>query len=291
MKDAYTFACLQAQDMPEVHQVFLKSFADYFVPIQLTEAQFAAKLKRENILPAFCVAAYAGKEIVGFILTGLGEFNGKPTAYNAGTGVLPAHRGNGLTRCMYAYLFPKLQESGVEQCLLEVIQENVSALRAYKAVGFSTKRSLDSFRATKQELLLQGDEPEGIVLQAVTKPDWETYQHFWDKPPAWQNTGTAFTNSPDDKIVLEARETGTGELVGYAAFFSGNGAIAQLAVAPSSRGQGIGKALLREVSNQVTAPALMLINVDADAVALKDFLRRRHFTHFLTQYEMVKPLE
>lgn len=115
METNYTFSFLKAQDMPEVHSTFLKAFADYFVPIQLTAEQFQAKLKRESIGPAFCVAAYAGSEMVGFILTGLGEFDAKPTAYNAGTGVVHGHRGHQLTRKMYSYLLPKLRESGIEQ--------------------------------------------------------------------------------------------------------------------------------------------------------------------------------
>lgn len=289
MEATYTFCFLQARDMPELHQVFLKAFEDYYVPIQLTKEQFESKLKRESIEPAFCVAAYAGKEMVGFILTGLGEYNGKPTAYNAGTGVLPAHRGHHLTQQMYSTLLTKLRQSGVEQCLLEVIQENEAAQKAYKAIGLKVTRSLDCFRATKEELLLSGEVADDITITSTQKPDWKTYCHFWDIKPTWQNTATAITRSPDDKIILEARDEKQ-EIVGYAVFFPGNGAIAQIAIAPDKREKGIGKALLREVVNNTTAPAIMLVNIDADAVAFKTFLKRRHFGRFLGQYEMLMPL-
>ncbi|MBC5773963.1 GNAT family N-acetyltransferase [Pontibacter sp. KCTC 32443] len=289
MTGNYRFSLLTAQEMPELRQVFLEAFADYFVPIQLTEQQFQAKLKRESINPGFCVGAYAGSKMVGFILTGLGEYKGIPTAYNAGTGVLPAHRGHNLTSEMYTYLIPKLRESGVEQCVLEVIQENAAALKSYKDTGFEITRSLDCFRGLKNELLLAGDEPEGVTITTVTKPTWSVYQHCCDAEPTWQNTATAISHSPDDKIYLEARAE-DGEVMGFAAFFPKTGAIAQLAVLPGKRGQGTGKALLREVLNQTTAPALMLINVDADAVAFTSFLKRRNFTRFLGQYEMIMPL-
>ncbi|MER2996181.1 GNAT family N-acetyltransferase [Pontibacter populi] len=289
MESTYTFSYLTAQEMPELHQVFLKAFADYYVPIQLTEEQFKTKLKRESIDPAFCVAAFEATKMVGFILTGLGEFNGKPTAYNAGTGVLPEHRGHQLTRKMYAYLLPKLRQSGVEQCLLEVIQENEPAIKSYKAIGLTFTRALDCFRATKDELLLHGDEPDDIAILPVSKPDWNTYQHFWDVQPTWQNTPAAIKNTPDEKVILEARDT-SHELVGYVVFLPKNGAVLQLAVMPDRRGRGIGKALLKEVMQQTIAPALMFINIDTAAVDFKAFLKRRHFNRFLGQYEMLMPL-
>jgi ribosomal protein S18 acetylase RimI-like enzyme len=289
METDYTFSFLKAQDMAEVHNTFLKAFADYFVPIQLTVEQFQAKLKRESIAPAFCVAAYTGSEMVGFILTGLGEFGDKPTAYNAGTGVVPGQRGHQLTHKMYSYLLPKLRESGIEQCLLEVIQENEPALRSYKTMGLHVTRSLDCYRAKKDDLLFAEEELDGITITSTTRPDWKTYRHFWDVEPTWQNTGSAIAHTPDEKVILEAREEGN-ELIGYAVFFPKIGSIAQLAVMPDKRGNGVGKALLKEVLSQTIAPALLVINVDTTAVELKTFLERRHFTRFLGQYEMVLEL-
>ncbi|NEM96857.1 GNAT family N-acetyltransferase [Pontibacter burrus] len=291
MKDSpYTISFLRAQDMPEVHQTFLKAFADYFVPIQLTEEQFYTKLKRESIEPTFCVGAYEGANLVGFILTGIGNYNQKPTGYNAGTGVVPEHRGHGLTKKMYDHLLIKLKQSGMEQCLLEVIQENTPALKSYEAIGLKITRSLDCFRAKKDDLLLNVSLPENIKIAQVSKPDWVNYSHFCDVAPTWQNTSGAIVRSPDEKVVLEARDAGD-ELVGYAAFFPKTGAIAQFAVVPAFRGEGIGKALLKEVKNLTIAPALMLLNVDTEAVAFISFLKRRNFTRFLGQFEMIMALE
>jgi ribosomal protein S18 acetylase RimI-like enzyme len=285
MEITYTFSFLEAHDMSELHQTFLKSFEDYFVPIKLTDEQFKLKLSREGISPSFCVGAYDGKRMVGFILTGLGEFNCKPTAYNAGTGVLPAHRGHNLTQKMYDFLLPKLRAASIEQCVLEVIHENKAAIRSYEASGFKISRSLSCFRATKDELLLNGDIPTDITIAAVKKPDWKTYRHFWDVEPTWQNTSLAITRSPDAKIILEARNE-MKELAGYIAFFPNTGGIAQFAVDKVHKGKSTGKALLREAAAATTAPALLFVNVDDSATELITFLKRRHFTRFLGQYEM-----
>lgn len=285
----FRFSFLSEKDLPELHDTFLQSFADYLVPIQLNADQFKTKIKREGIAPSFCAAAYVGSEMVGFILTGLGEWHGVPTAYNAGTGVLPQFRGHNLTQQLYTYMLPKLQESGVEQCLLEVIQENAPALRAYKSVGFKVTRTLDLFRAQKNELLLEVEQPANITLTATTKPDWKIYDCFRDAEPSWQNTAEAIRKSPDEKVMLEARDEEQ-DIVGCIIFFPHTGSVAQFAVDGRSRGKGIGTALLREAVQLTTAPSLMFVNVDTTATSLISYLKRRHFSHVLRQYEMLLPI-
>lgn len=285
----FRFRFLLEKDLPELHDTFLQSFADYLVPIQLNADQLKTKIKREGVAPSFCAAAYAGTEMAGFILTGLGEWHGAPTAYNAGTGVLPQFRGYNLTQQLYAFMLPKLQESGVEQCLLEVIQENAPALRAYKSVGFKVTRTLDLFRAQKNALLLEVEHPANITLAATTKPDWKTYGCFRDAEPSWQNTAEAIRKCPDEKVMLEARDEDQ-DVVGYIIFFPHTGSVAQFAVDRRSRDKGVGSALLREAVQLTTAPSLMFVNVDTAATSLISYLKRRHFSHVLRQYEMLLPI-
>jgi ribosomal protein S18 acetylase RimI-like enzyme len=286
----FRFAFLSEKELPVLHQTFLKAFADYLVPIQLTEEQLRIKIKRENIELTFCAAAYAGEEMAGFILTGLGEWNGKPTAYNAGTGVIPAYRGHHLSARLYKFLLRKLSESGIEQCLLEVIQENKPAIAVYENTGFEITRVLDCFRAMKQDILLHTDTPEDITIAQPAKPDWEKYRTFGEIAPLWQSTEAAFKRYPDTKVVLEAQNE-EGEIAGYVAFFPKTGALVQMAVNPDYRNRGIGSALLRKVVQQTEARAVMLINVDTAGKEFIRFLERRNFTRMLVQHEMARQLE
>jgi ribosomal protein S18 acetylase RimI-like enzyme len=170
------FTTLSEQEMLHLHRTFLKAFADYLVPIQLSEEQFNAKRKREGVIPELCVAAYDKSEMIGFIMTGVGEWNGKPTAYNAGTGVIPAYRNQKLAQRLYAYLLSKLRVAGVEQCLLEVIRENIPALKSYQSLGMTITRSLDSYRSAKTDLLLNVEMPEDVSITKVIRPAWKSYQ-------------------------------------------------------------------------------------------------------------------
>ncbi|MCJ8164012.1 GNAT family N-acetyltransferase [Pontibacter sp. E15-1] len=285
----FRFSFLSESEVPELHDAFLESFSDYLMPVQLSADEFKVKIKREGIALPFCVAAYVGTEMAGFILTGLGEWHGHPAAYNAGTGVLPQYRGYGLTQQLYAFLLPKLRQSGIEECLLEVIQENAPALRAYKAVGFQVTRTLDLFRAPKAELLLQVEAPDHVTISEAATPDWRTYCCFWEAEPSWQNTAEAIRKSPEQTVLLEAR-TWDREIVGYIAFFPGTGSVAQFAVDKAHRGRGVGTALLREAVRLAQAPSLMFVNVDTSAASLVHYLSRRHFNHLLRQYEMLMPI-
>ncbi|MCC9165993.1 GNAT family N-acetyltransferase [Pontibacter harenae] len=285
------FSFLSEKEVPALHDAFMAAFADYVVPIKLNREQFKAKLKREGVEPAFCVAAYAGAEIVGFILTGLGEWEGKPTAYNAGTGVLPAYRGQALTRQMYSFLLPKLRKSGVEQCLLEVIKGNEPALSSYQKVGFTQTRLLDCFRGVKEEILLSKEAfPEGITIVEVASPNWNPYHCFWDAMPTWQNTSQSIKRSIERTVVLEAH-VAQQELVGYIAFFPHNGAVVQFAVDQTKRNEGVGTVLLQEAMRLSASASMLFINVDVRSTTLINFLERRHFTKVLQQYEMLLPLD
>lgn len=290
MFDRYTFSFLREQDIPMLYDTFVAAFADYIVPIKITHKEFVMKFKREGIEATFCVGAFYGEQLVGFILTGLGEWRGKPTAYNAGTGVIPAHRGHQLTKQLYDFLFPKLRESGIEQCLLEVIDGNAAAFKVYQSIGFEVTRALDCFRSPVGELLLSSEEPmPAVELKQAAKPNWRAYTALYESRPSWQNTMEAFRRSPDEKLVIEAYSEEL--LIGYVAFFPRTGAIAQLAVQQGYRDQGIAKALVRETVKRTIAPALLFLNVDKSCSTLAAFLERIHLKRFLTQHEMLLSLQ
>ncbi|TPE44707.1 GNAT family N-acetyltransferase [Pontibacter mangrovi] len=281
----FRFSFLSAKDLPQVRETFLKAFADYVVPVQLTEEQLRDKVEREGIVAEFCVAAFVGDEMVGFILTALGEWQGKPTAYNAGTGVVPQHRGHGLTQKMYAFLLPKLRASSVELALLEVIHNNLPALHSYERLGFRVTRTLNCYRAINEDILLPAEAPAGIAIAPLAQAEVEKYTIFRDVRPSWQNATAALLRAQEQCHTFAARNQGQ-EVIGYVSVFTKNGAVAQLAVAENWRGKGVGSALLRKAIAHTTAPALMFLNIEDTAQSMISFLQRRHFRLLLKQYEM-----
>ena len=65
-------------------------------------------------------------------MNALGEWQGKPTAYDAGTGVIPAYRRQGIAEELFTFMVPHLKEASVEQYLLEVLTGNERAVALYQ---------------------------------------------------------------------------------------------------------------------------------------------------------------
>ena len=78
-------------------------------------------------------------EMVGFTLVGLGNFDDKKTAFDAGTGIVKTHRGQGIVREMFDFAVPPLRKEGVESFILEVLKDNPPAIKAYQQAGFTVR--------------------------------------------------------------------------------------------------------------------------------------------------------
>jgi ribosomal protein S18 acetylase RimI-like enzyme len=72
--------------------------------------------------------------------------DGKLVVYNGGTGVIPENRKSGWVREMYDLILPVLKEQGAEKLVLEVITENVPAIKSYEKFGYTVSRKLKCYR-------------------------------------------------------------------------------------------------------------------------------------------------
>ena len=145
------FRTLDETPIENVSETFNKAFEDYEFNMQHTTEAFVQKLMRERIDLSKSVGAFDGNVMVGFILFGIGEFNGKLTAWDGGTGVLSDYRGQQLTQKMFAYIKRILKASGVKMLLLEVLQKNIPAYTTYQKIGFNITRELLAYKETYLE--------------------------------------------------------------------------------------------------------------------------------------------
>ncbi|MFC6998508.1 GNAT family N-acetyltransferase [Rufibacter roseus] len=282
-----TFSFADTATVAQLCTLFNAAFADYVIPMVLTEPVLQMKLLRDGTKPELSPVAMDKNEPVGFILNSLSSWQGKRTAYNGGTGVVPSARGQALTEQMYQFCVPLLRQYGAEQCLLEVIQENTRALKVYKRLGFDIVRTFRCFKQTKPEVQWHTHKAEDIVLKRVASPNWELYQTFWDMEPSWQHHTAAVDRSASYVQIIEAQTQG--KCIGYGVVYSMTGAIAQLAVAPDWRNKGIGQALMQELMASVETPAVTVVNIDANrGESLLQFLENRNVAETKGQFEMVR---
>ena len=115
------YRLLTRTDSHSLYECFLDAFSDYQVSLQMSEEQFEQRVKRDGVELELSAGAFEGERMIGFYMNGRGTWHGKETAYDAGTGVIPSHRRQGVAQELFDFLVPRLKERGVTQYLLEVI--------------------------------------------------------------------------------------------------------------------------------------------------------------------------
>ena len=269
----------------ELYDTFIEAFSDYVVPFALTETQF----RNHIILTAVDLERTAGciqaNELVGFSLNGFGHWEEKLTVYDAGTGVIPAHRRQGISNEMFALMLPVFKDRGFEQYLLEVVTTNAGAIDLYAKMGFNVERELALLQCDG-ELNASAHELPNIEIRHIPEPDWILLLSFWDGKPSWQNSVDAVKRSMKMKKFLGAFDGG--KCVGYIVFSSKLGRVAQLAVSKDHRNRGVGTLLVRAMQTETSdGPSMQVINIDKSITTAMNFFLNRGFFERLSQHEMV----
>lgn len=227
------------------------------------------------------VGAFENEQLMGFLLHGFEEIQGKGTLYNAGTGIVPKSRDKGLTKHLYSFIDPILNQRQIDTCILEVIDKNLPAIHAYGSVGFKVVRELDCFKGN----VSQHSENETIEIKEIDKADWAKFQSFWDWTPTWQNSPNAFRNGIQPNKLDIAYHSDL--VVGYALYHPYTGRVHQFAVDPSHRRKGIGRKLFSHIGAQA-AKELSTINVDGADMVTHHFLQSIGLDPFIKQLEMMR---
>lgn len=273
---------LTQSDFPKLLEAINAAFEDYIVPFHLDVEQLRQKIRIEDIDFAWSVGTFVAGKLVAFMLHGLRELDHHPVVYNGGTGVLSGFRGLGLVGKMYDYLLPLLGQHQAKWIVLEAIESNQSAIRAYEKTGFLISRKLLCFNGVIQSAKVE----EVATIQTLSNLSWTLLQSFWDILPSWQS-------APQSMDTLRPNALGAyvnGELVGYILFSLGNKRIYHIAVAPEFRGKGVGRQLFQALRNELPAENIQFNNIDAKAEELKLFLEKQGLVNGINQLEMTKVL-
>lgn len=267
----------QHTTLSSITEAFNEAFSDYVIPLRFTDEGMAGKIRGEGISLRHSVGAFHNSRLVGFILHAVEERNGEPVIYNAGTGVLPAFRGKGITGQLYGYSLSLLAEEGIRRHLLEVIDSNGTAKKIYEAVGFRTVRKLVAYRSTA---------PVGHALPADIRPivNLPSEAAFFSTTPSWQNSTASLLRDREGHQLAGAFDKDI--LVGYAAFVAATGRIKQMAVHGDYRRKGIGRTLLQHLQQQSPEGRLTVTNLDEAYEPANRFFRALGFQPILGLYEM-----
>jgi ribosomal protein S18 acetylase RimI-like enzyme len=270
---------LQNIPLEEITACHNLAFSDYVIPLQITTEHLANSIVERSIQLALSPGAFDGEKLVGFMLIGINEFDGRKAFYNGGTGVIPDYRGRHLVNEMYDFLLPKMNEQKIDLGILEVITENKKAFRIYEALSYKTSRKLLCFKGT----LKSTSQNPRVTIKPLSRIDFEILTSFWDWQPSWQNQISAVKNLLPQLHVLGAFSDE--KLLGYLVYNSLQKRVHQFAVNKALRRQGIGSAMVSYIA-QKFGDEIAVINVDESAVATISFLESIGLRLFAEQFEM-----
>jgi ribosomal protein S18 acetylase RimI-like enzyme len=263
----------------EILSVFNASFSDYFIPFHLSEEQLTAKLLADKVSLDLSVGVFEDGKPIAFILHGFDIINGEKIIYNGGTGVVPEKRGLGLTRKMYDFILPILKQKDINTLHLEVITENIQAIKSYENSGYKIERALSCY---KGDITISTTNNE-VVIKKLQEYNWSVMGTFWDIAPTWQNSINVVNELSATNISLGAYNND--QLVGYIILSPQNKRIQQIAIDKNFRQRKIASTLLQELIAEY-GNAISIINVDKSATHIDAFLQSLGFEKNVEQLEM-----
>ena len=261
---------LKGFPLVEIVDCLNQSFADYYVPIPEDLKYWGRRFRGARVDRIYSFGALEGRMLVGFIMQGIDQYRGGRTVFNTGTGVLPNYRGKGLVDQMYEASWPVCRENQVEQCALEVIQENHRAIHVYQRNGFAISRDLRSFSGK-----LAGP---NIPLTISPLTELPTYAN--DQWVSWDFTRTAMLIGAFDYRHFEVLD-GQQNRVGSFSIDHDRKLLARMDPKEGSYAE-----ILSAV--QKLYPEIRMVNVDGANQALVQALEQFQLTNNLNQFEMIR---
>jgi len=281
------FRFLSKDDLPDVYATFVEAFADYAVDMRYnTEVGFAHRAVKNSVEFGSSVGVYDDGRMVGFTLVGVDDWHGTRCAFDAMTGIVKSHRGQGIAGRMFDAMLPKLKGAGVKEFWLEVLQSNAPAIKAYHRAGLRTVREFDCFQLTLEAISSNGQAAEAIEIQPVERADLPLYADYLDWQPSWENSLAGIGRIPDEVMLLGARCAG--ERAGLLVYYPTLNWIMCLAVDRPYRRKGVASALLSALKKRAgdRVPMVKMIGVDHADSGMLQFLKQAGFEVYTALYEM-----
>jgi len=269
----------------------MEAFADYQMDAsRTTEEGLLLRAAKNAVDFDASVGLYDEGKLVGFTLIGIDAIDGAQTAFDAGTGIVPTFRKQGWARAMFDHALPELRARGVSRFLLEVLQENEPAVKAYRKSGFEIARELRCYvaeTAKLRELPAQG----AIEIRPVEPSAIIELSDAHDWTPSFENRPSALLCTPTETVCLGAFDKDA--CVGGIAYIPALNWLLSLAVLPGHRRRGVARALLRHLAAHMpdSVTRLSALNIDGNDTGMQAFLGAVGFEPLVDQYEMARSLD
>ncbi len=224
--------------------------------------------------------------MVGFTLVGIDLWQDQRLTFDIMTVLTKPYRGKKIARGIFDFCLPKVKVPGVKNFVLEVLQENEPAIKAYSKSGFEIVRAFNCCQAKVEDIKFSGVPGTDVSIRKVDNMQLKKEIEFMDWQPPRGNSITSLLRMPDELIVLGVNADK--HLVGLPAYYSLIRWINLLAVDKSFRRKKISTKLLQTLIKNPDSSIneISAINVDSGDDAMNSFLLEVGFKQVSGQYEM-----
>ncbi|MEM9936446.1 MAG: GNAT family N-acetyltransferase [Bacteroidota bacterium] len=262
-------------DVPfeDIIACFLEAFEGYYVKMPEDQDYYRERWKTAGVEFGKSFGMSDGDQLVGFMIHAIGDKGKGLTAFNTGTGVIPAYRGRKLVSQIYQEAIPALKAGGIHRSQLEVISQNERAIRAYEGVGFKKEKHFICVKGSLAPSLNESFELRKVML---TEVPWQLFKDL--KLYSWDNqTSTLATSNHDYYLVYHQNE-----LSGYFIHRPNRGVIHQAESLDTSEE---GWKRLFSAIKSIT-PEMRMLNIDDSLTDKLRFLHQYGVSPYIEQYEM-----
>ena len=266
----YRFQALNGIDLPQLADCFNLAFSDYEQPIHLTAQSLQYYLTASAVDLLLSFGAFCDGQLVGFILNSRGIYNDENVVFDAGTGVVPDHRGKKVFSGLFAYTTQQLQRCNITKYYLEVLQANQNAIEIYSKNGFTICREYSVLTAS-------GPRPDwNNPIPVAAYGEFQAFPTEFSVSPSFEHTSDNISRNPQLYEVLYLPG------LAYCIYAKRNGEIIQLHYNDSDALKEVLSALIGRF------PSAMAKNIDCGCGVVLQVLLEIGFQEILKQYEMVR---
>ena len=268
----YQFQSLQGIGMQQLAECFNLAFSDYEQPIRFTPESLKYYLTASSVDLSLSFGAFCQEQLVAFILNSAGIYHNQSVVFDAGTGVVPDHRGKKVFSGLFAYTAQQLRQQNIAKYYLEVLQSNQHAVTIYSKNGFSVQREYSVLTASGAK--------EGCdqAVAVVPHEHFEVFATAFSVEPSFEHTTHNINQNPE---LYEVRYL---DQLAYCIYAKRNGEIIQL----HYNDLGALKEVMLAVINRY--PSAMAKNIDYSYLDILEMLKEIGFKEILKQYEMVRDI-
>jgi ribosomal protein S18 acetylase RimI-like enzyme len=278
---------LSADDFPQAHATVVEAFSDYQVDMSYMtiERSWLRNLK-SGVHYDCSVGAFDGEKLVGLTFVGLDDWKGEKAAFDAGTGIIPGYRGQGIAKAMFEFVLPGLRERGVSKFLLEVLQTNDAAIRAYTKTGFKVTREFACYDLLPDSFSSASTAADIFEVRIIDKARVQEFKTQTDWQPSWENSFSGMDRIEDELIRLGAFKAD--QCVGVLVFYPLLRWIMSMVVVKEFRRQGVASTLLNSLMADLPddTDVVKIDNIDRSDKAMLKFFERAGARFLIDQYEM-----